>query len=376
MNKNKSDSQTGSFVSKLLSNKCKLASVLTVLFVFSVATAYAAPKHNFVRITDGDYEVSGYSDLETVKDLIDEHGLEISKYDVVYPSPDTKLSSGMTVTIDRPKRVNLTCDGATVSYWTVADDFGEFVRMHDIDISESDISDINLKEELDFENNVSITRVETETVETSSEIPFETKYIDDNSLEKGKTVVRTPGKAGTMITQYKVVTHDGVEMSRETVAQWVDAEPVDKVVARGTKTSSVNTYSSQTAVAASAPAQISSGTISVNGQIYSYSKVLTCSATAYDLSFQSTGKRPGDPGYGITASGTYAKPGTVAVDPRVIPLGTKMYIVSTDGSVVYGLCTAEDTGGAIKGNKVDLFYNTTAECMQFGRRNVTVYILR
>jgi 3D (Asp-Asp-Asp) domain-containing protein len=84
---------------------------------------------------------------------------------------------------------------------------------------------------------------------------------------------------------------------------------------------------------------------------------------------------PGHPAYGITATGTYAKLGTVAVDPRVIPLGTKMYIVSTDGSVVYGYCTAEDTGGAIKGNKVDLFYNTTAECMQFGRRSVYVYIL-
>jgi 3D (Asp-Asp-Asp) domain-containing protein len=102
---------------------------------------------------------------------------------------------------------------------------------------------------------------------------------------------------------------------------------------------------------------------------------LTCQATAYDLSFESCGKYPGEPGYGITASGTYAKVGTVAVDPRVIPLGTKMYIVSTDGSYVYGYCTAEDTGGGIKGNKVDLFYNTRNECMQFGRRSVRVYIL-
>ena len=63
------------------------------------------------------------------------------------------------------------------------------------------------------------------------------------------------------------------------------------------------------------------------------------------------------------------------MDPSVIPLGTKMYIVSSDGSVVYGLCTAEDTGGAIKGNKVDLYYDTRAECLKFGRRSVDVYIL-
>ena len=72
------------------------------------------------------------------------------------------------------------------------------------------------------------------------------------------------------------------------------------------------------------------------------------------------------PGYGI-----------VAVDPRVIPLGTKLYIESTDDgkSWSYGYCLAGDTGGAIKGNRVDLCYNTQYECIQFGRRNATVYII-
>ena len=100
-------------------------------------------------------------------------------------------------------------------------------------------------------------------------------------------------------------------------------------------------------------------------------------ATAYEAGFQSTGKRPGDKGYGITASGARAKRGTVAVDPRVIPLGTKLYIKSvTPGMPDYGFAIAQDTGGAIKGMRVDLFMDTVWECMQFGRRPVMVYILK
>ena len=99
-------------------------------------------------------------------------------------------------------------------------------------------------------------------------------------------------------------------------------------------------------------------------------------ATAYDLSFASTGKRPGDRGWGITASGTRARPGVVAVDPKVIPLGTTLYIQSLDGSKDYGFAIAEDKGGAIKGNRIDLFYDSNSEAMNFGRRQVKVYILK
>ena len=98
-------------------------------------------------------------------------------------------------------------------------------------------------------------------------------------------------------------------------------------------------------------------------------------SSAYDLSFESCGKNPGDRGYGITASGMKAARGIVAVDPRVIPLGTKLYIESLDGSADYGYAIAGDTGGAIKGNRVDLFMDTKAEALQWGRRSVKVYIL-
>ena len=70
-----------------------------------------------------------------------------------------------------------------------------------------------------------------------------------------------------------------------------------------------------------------------------------------------------------------AQYGVIAVDPRVIPLGTKLYIETTDGSYTYGYSIAADTGGAIKGNKVDLFFPSHGEALQFGRKTVNVYIM-
>ncbi|MDU5377137.1 3D domain-containing protein, partial [Peptoniphilus lacydonensis] len=93
-------------------------------------------------------------------------------------------------------------------------------------------------------------------------------------------------------------------------------------------------------------------------------KVIVMQATAYDPTAGST-----------TATGTRARVGSVAVDPKVIPLGSKLYIESMDGFQSYGYATAEDTGGAIKGNRIDLFYGSNREANNFGRRNVKVYVL-
>lgn len=97
---------------------------------------------------------------------------------------------------------------------------------------------------------------------------------------------------------------------------------------------------------------------------FSYSKVYTMKATAYDPSAGT-----------MTASGMRARVGVVAVDRKVIPLGTKLYIESTDSWPDYGYAIAGDTGGAIKGHRIDLFFNTHRTAMNFGRRNVKVYVL-
>jgi len=96
---------------------------------------------------------------------------------------------------------------------------------------------------------------------------------------------------------------------------------------------------------------------------------ITVTATAYTAGPESTGKRPGDKGYGITRTGTQAKFGVCAVDPNYIPLGTSLFVEG------YGYCRAEDTGGKVKGYHVDVFMDKVSDALKFGREKRKVWIL-
>ena len=346
--------ESNDFIFANLKRRCSIAMLLVIVFVFSITTAYAAPKLNNVKIEVDEKVISvRIGDVTVEKALLDEN-IKLSEYDEITPDVNSYVYHGMEIKIKRMHKVNLICDGFNVSYLTGAKTYREFLDENHIALSASDSTSEHLDTVLGADNTLKITRVQKFSGEVSEEIPYTTRKYEDPYLEKGKTKLVQQGQNGVKKIKCDIVYNNGVEVSRNVKGEYVSKRAIDEIVAVGTATGKLATVGADT---------------------FSYKKVLTCSATAYDLSFQSTGKMPGHPAYGITATGTYAKLGTVAVDPRVIPLGTKMYIVSTDGSVVYGYCTAEDTGGAIKGNKVDLFYNTTAECMQFGRRSVYVYIL-
>lgn len=101
------------------------------------------------------------------------------------------------------------------------------------------------------------------------------------------------------------------------------------------------------------------------------SQAMVCTLTAYTDGYESTGKYPGQPGYGITSTGQQAKQGlSIAVDPSVIPYGTAVFIPGV------GLRIADDTGGAIVGSHIDVFYNREQTAVDFGvQRNVVVYII-
>lgn len=193
-----------------------------------------------------------------------------------------------------------------------------------------------------------------EVINKIAPIEHETEEVETDELYKGETEVETEGVDGLKEVDVTKTYYKGEVVDREEEVLEVIQEPVTEVVLVGTKSKPI-TPATQSAV--------------VNEENLDYSKKLTMHATAYTNDYASTGKRPGDPYYGITASGRVAKRGVVAVDPRVIPLGTELYIEG------YGYAVAGDTGGAIKGNKIDLFMDTTAECMNFGRRNITVYVL-
>lgn len=182
------------------------------------------------------------------------------------------------------------------------------------------------------------------------EIAFNTIKKATLSMAAGDTKVVREGKTGEKSVTYKVKYENGVEVSRESVSESVIKAPVDKIVEYGDTTAPENTSSEKAA--------------------FSYKYYIDCKATAYDLSAEENG------GYaGQTATGVPLDKGVIAVDPRVIPLGTRVYIEAIDGSWSYGYAVAADTGGAIKGKRVDLCYRTRSECIQFGVRPCRVYVL-
>ena len=181
-------------------------------------------------------------------------------------------------------------------------------------------------------------------------INFNTVKRLNTSLAAGETVTVREGVQGQKSVTYKVKYENGVEISREVVSETITTAPVDKIVEYGNNVETQET------------------TVETGKLNYKY--VITCEATAYDLSPEENG------GYaGQTATGVPLDRGVIAVDPRIIPLGSRVYIEALDGSWSYGYAVAADTGGAIKGYRVDLCYRTKSECRQFGRRPCRVYVL-
>ena len=199
-----------------------------------------------------------------------------------------------------------------------------------------------------------------EMVQTyTEEIPHETTYCYDPNLPEGEERVVQAGKNGQLQSKANVVYKNSQEQSRTILSQTVVEQPANAIVAKGTGTGEKTN--------GNAPAIGDGVIVTADGQVLTYSSTGQFVATAYTHT---------DAGCDfITATGTTVRIGTVAVDPKVIPYGTRMFIVCNDGSYIYGIATAEDCGGSIKNNRLDLYFPTTSECFQFGVRNCTVYFL-
>ena len=206
-----------------------------------------------------------------------------------------------------------------------------------------------------------IIRVFTTVVSTdtyTAEIPYETVYQQTDLLKVGTEVILTQGVNGQKVCTADVTYINGQEASRNVLTEEVITEPVTHVVAVGTGDGTVK----------NGKPIIGDGVIiAPNGDVLTYDSVEKFTATAYTHT---------DPGCTtITATGTKVHIGTVAVDPKVIPYGTRMFIVTKDGHYIYGVSTAEDCGSSIKNKKVDLYFPTYDQCIQFGVRDVYIYFL-
>ncbi|WP_425538472.1 3D domain-containing protein [Microaceticoccus formicicus] len=206
-------------------------------------------------------------------------------------------------------------------------------------------------------NYLLITNYEEKTEEVEKPIPFETIETQDDNILKGEQVVNVEGEEGLLKEKVLKVFRNGKLISEKKVSEEIIKPAVNKEVAIGTKE-----------VEATNLAENHNNSSNQSSDLgFSYSYYIDVQATAYDASVAD--------GIPYTATGTIARPGVIAVDPSVIPLGTRVYIESLDGWPSYGYAVAEDTGSAIVGHIVDLFYDSHQTALDFGRRSVRVYIL-
>lgn len=197
-------------------------------------------------------------------------------------------------------------------------------------------------------------KIEYKTVESIQKIPFETTSRSTTLIGNGRTMVLQKGIMGEKATVYKQKIVNGQVVETVLVGENMKRKPVtERVLKGGSAMAPVSKYGT--------------GGIALDGKGFpvQYRKLYEGSATAYNGPTNRT------------ASGRPAVEGHVAVDPRIIPYGTKLYITSSDGRYVYGYAIAADTGGFIHSGKtiVDLFIGDEQECITFGRRNVKMFVL-
>ncbi len=194
-------------------------------------------------------------------------------------------------------------------------------------------------------------------------VAFESKTVYSDKYNKGYSVLSQKGVNGTQEITYTEKFVNG-DSSEKTVTQTkLLVSPQTQVTVVGTKENAVKTSADVKSVSTLKP----SFTIELdaNGNPVNYKSKKIARATAYTY----TGNN--------CSTGVAPQPGYIAVNPKVIPYGTKMYIKSADGSVIYGYAVAADTGGFIRNypHGVDLFYTSEAACRSFGVRNMEIYIL-
>lgn len=309
-------------------------------FASKVNAKQVVIKENNVNFT---YDTS----KKTVEKFLRDNDIELGEYDKINVPLDDYVYDGMTIEISRAVPIRLNYNGTESIIYTPCSTVGDFLESQDIKLTPKDDIDtpLDTRIEKDLELRIHVYDVETEVVDEI--IPFGTVFEDSASLHKGESQVRQQGKDGKKKVTYQVKYINGMEAERTILNTEIIEAAVNKVVICGTK---------QTV-------EIKKGT-NINVK-----QVIPMSATGYCNCFKCCGKNPGDYGYGVTASGLHTRRGVVAVDTSVIKLGTKLYVEG------YGEAVAGDTGSKIKGNRIDLFFDTHEEALAFGRKTINVYVL-
>ncbi|EAC3690458.1 DUF348 domain-containing protein [Listeria monocytogenes] len=308
-----------------------------------------------ITINDNGTKKDVWSTKANVADLLKDENITTRPQDVLNVALDTKLKNGLEVNINRAIQLSLQNGAKKDTVWTTKTKVSDLLAEKNIKLDQDDrvspAKDSNLKEKMTVE----VTYVNSKAEKKNEQVKFETVYKEDYSLNKGVEKVVQEGKNGKKVVEYKVTFENGKEKKRDVIKENVTSNKTDKVVVRGTKEKVVATPVSNVSTSSATSSSSSSSSSTPSG-----GKTYKMESTAYSGG--------GTTAYGINLS---ANPGlkVIAVDPRIIPLGSKVWVEG------YGEAIAGDTGGAIKGNIVDVYFPNESQCYSWGRRMVTVKVL-
>jgi len=317
-----------------------LAALVFAIVLGRVAWVKANEKHVEIEV-DGSTK-SLVTLKKTVAEALVDAQVTLGPADEVAPATGDRLQKQQKITVTRAVPVQVAVDGNTKDLLTTRKTVKAVLEQAGVALGQLDKIKPAIEAEISPGLTIEITRVKEDLTVQRVSIPFTTQKRDDETLELGLTKVLQAGVNGIKELKYRVTYENNKKAKSVLVSTTVIKQPVPKIVAYGT-----------------------AGTISRGGQTLRFKKAYEMTATAYFPGPESTGKWAD----GYTSIGMKATFGIVAVDPKVIPLRSRVYV---DG---YGYAIAGDVGSAIKGLRIDLCYDTREEALNWGRRKTKVYVL-
>ncbi|HWJ79283.1 MAG TPA: ubiquitin-like domain-containing protein [Niallia sp.] len=297
-----------------------------------------------VELQKDDEKKTVWTTVDTVKEFLEEQKISLNEHDQISQQIDSRIEHNMDIVVHTAFPVTLVDAGKKKKVWSTSTTVADFLKQQEISLAKLDRVEPDLKEEVKEDAVVDITRIEKVTDVVEQPINYAVVTQKDNSLPEGTEEVVKEGKNGLISKKYEVTIENGKETSRKLLSEKTLTEKQDKVVSVGTKTDTVQQLASR--------GEESGTEVHVN-------------STAYTASCN------GCSGHTATGIDLKANPNAkvIAVDPSFIPLGTKVYVEG------YGYAVAADTGGNVKGKKIDVFFATKAEAYRWGNRQVKIKII-
>lgn len=326
--------------------KLRRSFLFVTLIIFSLLAVSCVLVASFgshsVTVTAWDRQVSLATSARKVKDALAQAGIVLGPNDYCSPDPEAALTQGINIKVVRASIAFVESGGTVRAVETSGQTVGAVLAQARISLGAEDAVVPGTTEAVPDDRRIKVVRVTYADVVEEEGVPYNSERREDGSLEAGLVRVYRKGVEGIARVSYKIRYEDGVEVSRKETSRERVKEPSAQILLVG-----------------------SLREVSRGGSNIRFHRVVEVLSTAYCPCAKCCGPNA----KGITSLGLPAKQGVIAVDPRVIPLGTKVYV---DG---YGFAVAADTGGAIKGDRIDVCFDTHDEALGWGMKRTKVYVI-